>query len=85
MKKKICHGAAVGTLRLGPNDIGLGGREETRDIARVLSRYNDIIMGRKRGGRGGEWGLSCEYIRDVPSNLSPRRRDRRKKMDKKYS
>lgn len=31
---------------LGPDDIGLGGREETRDIARVLSRYNDIIMAR---------------------------------------
>ena len=36
---------AWGSLPLGPNDIGLGGREETRDIARVLSRYNDIIMG----------------------------------------
>ena len=33
-------------LPTGPNDIGLGGREETRDIARVLSRYNDIIMGK---------------------------------------
>jgi ornithine carbamoyltransferase len=31
---------------LGPNDIGFGGREETRDIARVLSRFNDIIMAR---------------------------------------
>ena len=33
-------------IYLGPNDIGLGGREETRDIARVLSRFNDIIMAR---------------------------------------
>ena len=33
-------------IYLGPDDIGLGGREETRDIARVLSRYNDIIMAR---------------------------------------
>ncbi|KAK1436041.1 hypothetical protein QVD17_01816 [Tagetes erecta] len=31
---------------LGPNDIEMGKREETRDIARVLSRYNDIIMAR---------------------------------------
>jgi len=33
-------------IYLGPKDIGLGGREETRDIARVLSRFNDIIMAR---------------------------------------
>ena len=33
-------------IYLGPDDIGLGGREETRDIARVLSRFNDIIMAR---------------------------------------
>jgi ornithine carbamoyltransferase len=31
---------------LGPDDIQLGKREETRDIARVLSSYNDIIMAR---------------------------------------
>ncbi|EOA33941.1 hypothetical protein CARUB_v10021435mg [Capsella rubella] len=31
---------------LGPNDIQMGKREETRDVARVLSRYNDIIMAR---------------------------------------
>jgi ornithine carbamoyltransferase len=31
---------------LGPDDISLGKREETRDITRVLSRYNDIIMAR---------------------------------------
>ncbi|KAK2660559.1 hypothetical protein Ddye_007092 [Dipteronia dyeriana] len=31
---------------LGPNDIQMGKREETRDIARVLCRYNDIIMAR---------------------------------------
>lgn len=30
----------------GPNDIQMGKREETRDIARVLSRYNDLIMAR---------------------------------------
>jgi len=31
---------------LGPDDIQLGKREETRDIARVLSSYNDVIMAR---------------------------------------
>ncbi|KAK8939648.1 hypothetical protein KSP40_PGU012247 [Platanthera guangdongensis] len=31
---------------LGPDDIQMGKREETRDVARVLSRYNDIIMAR---------------------------------------
>ncbi|KAK1387130.1 hypothetical protein POM88_015308 [Heracleum sosnowskyi] len=33
-------------LYLGPNDIQMGEREETCDVARVLSRYNDIIMAR---------------------------------------
>ena len=33
-------------LFLGPNDIGVGKRESTADIARVLSRFNDIIMAR---------------------------------------
>ena len=33
-------------LFLGPNDIGVGKRESTKDIARVLSRFNDIIMAR---------------------------------------
>jgi len=33
-------------LYLGPNDIGIGKRESVSDIARVLSRYNDIIMAR---------------------------------------
>ncbi|XP_028791251.1 ornithine carbamoyltransferase, chloroplastic-like [Neltuma alba] len=33
-------------IYLGPDDIQMGKREETRDIARVLSRYNDIIMAR---------------------------------------
>ena len=31
---------------LGPNDIGIGKRESIVDIARVLSRYNDMIMAR---------------------------------------
>ena len=31
-------------LYLGPNDIGIGKRESTGDIAQVLSRFNDIIM-----------------------------------------
>ena len=31
---------------LDPNSIQLGSREPTEDIARVLSRYNDIIMAR---------------------------------------
>ncbi|CAN4093883.1 unnamed protein product [Withania somnifera] len=34
------------TIYLGPDDIQMGKKEETRDIARVLSRYNDIIMAR---------------------------------------
>ena len=33
-------------LFLGPNDIGIGKREAIKDIARVLSRYNDVIMAR---------------------------------------
>jgi ornithine carbamoyltransferase len=33
-------------LFLGPNDIGLGKREAIKDIARVFSRYNDMIMAR---------------------------------------
>ena len=31
---------------LGPNDIGIGKREAIKDIARVVSRYDDIIMAR---------------------------------------
>jgi len=31
---------------LGPNDIGIGKREAVKDIARVISRYDDIIMAR---------------------------------------
>tara|TARA_Y100000590_G_scaffold89194_1_gene100313 strand:+ start:6404 stop:7327 length:924 start_codon:yes stop_codon:yes gene_type:complete len=33
-------------LFLGPNDIGIGKREEIKDISRLFSRYNDIIMAR---------------------------------------
>ena len=33
-------------LFLGPNDIGLGKRDAIKDIARVFSRYNDMIMAR---------------------------------------
>jgi ornithine carbamoyltransferase len=33
-------------LYLSPNDIGIGEREAVKDIARVISRYNDIIMAR---------------------------------------
>jgi len=33
-------------LYLGPNDIGVGKREAVKDLARVFSRYNDIIMAR---------------------------------------
>ena len=33
-------------LFLGPNDIGIGKREAIKDISRVFSRYNDIIMAR---------------------------------------
>ena len=31
---------------LGPNDIGIGKRESIKDIGRLLSRYNDLIMAR---------------------------------------
>jgi len=34
------------TIYLGPEDISIGKREATKDISRVLSRYNDIIMAR---------------------------------------
>lgn len=34
------------SVYLGPDDIQMGKREETRDVARVLSGYNDLIMGR---------------------------------------
>ena len=33
-------------LFLGPNDIGIGKRESIADIARVLSKYNDMLMAR---------------------------------------
>lgn len=33
-------------LYLGPNDIEIGKREAVKDIARVVSRFNDIIMAR---------------------------------------
>ena len=33
-------------LFLGPDDIGIGKRESISDIARVLSRYNNMIMAR---------------------------------------
>lgn len=31
---------------LGPNDIDMGKREPVKDVARVVSRYNDLIMAR---------------------------------------
>lgn len=33
-------------LYLAPQDIGIGKREAVKDVARVLSRYNDLIMAR---------------------------------------
>ncbi len=33
-------------LYLSPGDIGIGKREAVKDIARVISRYNDLIMAR---------------------------------------
>ena len=38
-------------LYLSPNEISLGQRETTADVARVLSRYVDIIMARVFGHR----------------------------------
>jgi len=31
---------------LGPDDVGIGKREAAKDVARVISRYNDMIMAR---------------------------------------
>ncbi|MFC1555626.1 ornithine carbamoyltransferase [candidate division KSB1 bacterium] len=36
-------------LYLGPQDIGLGKREATKDLAQLFSRYNDIVMARLFG------------------------------------
>ena len=33
-------------IYLGPDDIGVGKREAVKDIARVISNYNDLIMAR---------------------------------------
>ena len=33
-------------LYLAPQDIGIGKREAVKDVARVISRYNDMIMAR---------------------------------------
>jgi ornithine carbamoyltransferase len=33
-------------LYLSPQDIGIGAREAVKDVGRVLSRYNDLIMAR---------------------------------------
>jgi ornithine carbamoyltransferase len=33
-------------LYLGPQDISIGKREAVKDIARVIARYNDVIMAR---------------------------------------
>ena len=33
-------------LFLGPNDLGIGKREAIKDISRLFSRYNDLIMAR---------------------------------------
>lgn len=33
-------------IYLSPQDIGIGKREAVKDVARVLSRYNDMIMAR---------------------------------------
>lgn len=38
-------------LYLAPSDLGLGTRESVKDIALVLSRYNDLIMARVYGHR----------------------------------
>ncbi len=33
-------------IYLGPDTIDIGKREATKDVARVLSRFNDVIMAR---------------------------------------
>jgi len=41
-------------LYLAPTDIGIGTRESFEDVAKVVSRYNDIIMARLFGHDGIE-------------------------------
>ncbi|MFC1513764.1 ornithine carbamoyltransferase [candidate division KSB1 bacterium] len=36
-------------LYLSPNDIQMGKRESTKDLARLFSRYNDVVMARLFG------------------------------------
>jgi ornithine carbamoyltransferase len=48
-------------LNLSPSDIGLGHREETRDVARVLGRMCDGIMART---------FSHEFVRELASRAS---------------
>lgn len=60
-------------LYLGPNDIQMGKREETRDVARVLSRYNDIIMARLFAHQVRQWVflvfICCIYTYNFFSSL----------------
>ena len=48
-------------LFLGPNDIGIGKREAIKDIGRLLSRYNDLIMARL---------FNHNHIMELASNAS---------------
>lgn len=62
-------------LYLGPDDIQMGKREETRDVARVLSRYNDIIMARVfahqvgRGNNTAKHSFPCVCFSVLLTNL----------------
>ena len=53
-------------LYLSPNEISLGQRESVADVARVLSRYVDIIMARVFGHRDV---LEWRNIPECPSSM----------------
>lgn len=50
-------------IYLGPSDISIGKREAVKDIARVISRYNDVIMARLFSH---EHGLELAQYASVP-------------------
>ncbi|MBT8333700.1 MAG: ornithine carbamoyltransferase [Deltaproteobacteria bacterium] len=50
-------------IYLGPSDISIGKREAVKDIARVVSRYNDVIMARLFSH---EHGLELAQYASVP-------------------
>ncbi|KAI4336863.1 hypothetical protein L6164_015340 [Bauhinia variegata] len=53
-------------IYLGPDDIQMGKREEVRDVARVLSRYNDVVMARVFAHQAWKAGISKIEITNDP-------------------